>query len=49
VRTWNRPEGSQFAAILADLIPEYACLIESFNKAQAVAKTGPETKLDKYK
>lgn len=48
MRTWNRAEGSRFAAILAELVPEYACLIESFDKAQAVVKDGPETKLDKF-
>lgn len=48
MRTWNRPEGSRFAAILAEAVPEYACLIESFNKAQAVVKDGPETKMDKF-
>ena len=49
MRTWNRAEGSQFAQILADhACPEYKCLIESFQKAQAVVHDGPETKLDKY-
>ncbi|VEF10827.1 putative hydrolase [Pseudomonas fluorescens] len=49
VQTWNRPEGSRFAEILADHVcPEYKCLMESFGKAQAVAKDGPETHLDKY-
>jgi nicotinamidase-related amidase len=50
MRTWNRPEGSRFAAILAEHVcPEYQCLIESYGKAQAIAKNGPETKLDKYR
>lgn len=50
MRTWNRAEGSQFAEILADHVcPEYKCLIESFQKAQAVVNDGPETKLDKYR
>ncbi|QDT53666.1 Isochorismatase family protein [Caulifigura coniformis] len=48
MRTWNRPEGSRFAKILAEICPEYQCLIESYDKAQAIAKSGPETKLDKY-
>jgi nicotinamidase-related amidase len=49
MRTWNRAEGSQFAQILADHVcPEYKCLIESYQKAQAVVKDGPETKMDKY-
>lgn len=50
MRTWNRPEGSRFAEILAEHVcPEYKCLMESYGKAQAVVKDGPETKLDKYK
>ncbi len=50
MRTWNRPEGSRFAEILSEHVcPEYKCLMESFGKAQAVIKDGPETKLDKYK
>lgn len=49
MQTWNRPEGSRFAEILAEHVcPEYKCLMESFGKAQAVVKSGPETKLDKY-
>jgi nicotinamidase-related amidase len=50
MQTWNRPEGSRFAEILADHIcPSYRCLIESFDKAQKVVGAGPETKLDKYR
>lgn len=50
MQTWNRPEGSRFAEILADHVcPEYKCLMESYGKAQAVVKDGPETKLDKYR
>jgi len=50
MQTWNRPEGSRFAEILADHVcPEYKCLMESFGKAQAVVKDGPETHLDKYR
>lgn len=49
MRSWNRAEGSRFAEILSDHVcPEYKCLIESYTKAQAVVKDGPETKLDKY-
>jgi len=49
MRTWNRPEGSRFAQILAEHVcPEYKCLMESYDKAQEIAKTGPETQLDKY-
>lgn len=49
MRTWNRPEGSAFAEILAGICPEYQCLIESYNKAQQIQRDGPETHLDKYK
>ncbi|MOA23678.1 Isochorismatase family protein [compost metagenome] len=50
MQTWNRPEGSRFAEILADHVcPEYKCLIESYGKAQEIAKNGPETHLDKYR
>lgn len=49
VRTWNRPEGSRFAELITGFLPEYQCLMESYDKAQAIAKSGPETHLDKYK
>lgn len=50
MQTWNRPEGSRFAEIISNHIcPEYKCLMESFGKAQSIAKDGPETHLDKYK
>lgn len=49
MRTWNRPEGSRFAEILADHVcPNYKCLMESYGKAQKVVADGPETHLDKY-
>ena len=49
MRTWNRAEGSKFAEILAEHVcPEYKCLIESYGKAQQIAKGRPETHLDKY-
>ncbi|WP_153556514.1 hydrolase [Roseimaritima sediminicola] len=49
MRTWNRAEGSKFAAILSEHVcPEYKCLIESFGKAQNVVGKDPETNLDKY-
>ena len=47
MRTWNRANRSRFGQSLADACPEYRCLIESFEKAQAVVLSGPETKLDK--
>ena len=49
MRTWNRPEGSRFAEIIAEFVPEYRCLMESYAKAQSIAKEGPETHLDKYR
>ena len=50
MRTWNRAEGSKFGEILAEHVcPEYKCLMESFDKAQAVVRDGPETNLENYK
>lgn len=43
--TWNRPDAMEYAAIMTTLMPNYVLLMESYNKAQAVAKTGPETDL----
>ena len=37
-RTWNRPEASELAKIYALAAPNYAALIESYQKAQEVAK-----------
>jgi nicotinamidase-related amidase len=46
--TWNRPDAMEFAAIFAEhVIPGYRALMESYDKAQAVSKSGHETKLDK--
>lgn len=50
MRSWNRAEGSRFAEILSEHIcPEYKCLIESYGKAQAVVKDGPETNMPNYR
>ncbi|MFV0436450.1 MAG: isochorismatase family protein [Desulfopila sp.] len=50
MQTWNRAEGSQFAQIIADHIcPEYKCLMQSYEKAQEIAKSGPETMLENYR
>lgn len=47
MRTWNRPDASDFAEIMADdLMPAYRGLMESYDKAQAVERGGRETKLD---
>jgi nicotinamidase-related amidase len=46
--TWNRPDAMDFAAIMVDIAPPYRGLMESFEKAQSVVKSGPETKLDLF-
>jgi nicotinamidase-related amidase len=44
--TWNRPDAMEFAQVMIDhLVPAYRALLESYNKAQSVVKTGPETEL----
>lgn len=46
--TWNRPDAMEFAAVFAEhVIPGYRALMESYDKAQNVQKSGRETKLDK--
>jgi nicotinamidase-related amidase len=46
--TWNRPDAMDFAAIMVDhIVPSYRALVESYEKAQSVQKTGRETKLDR--
>jgi nicotinamidase-related amidase len=37
-RTWNRPEAGELAKLYALVAPNYAAVIESFQKAQEVAK-----------
>ena len=37
-RTWNRPEASELAKLYALVAPNYAAVIESFNKAQEAAR-----------
>ena len=39
-RTWHREDAAQWAEIYTRIFPEYALLIESFGKAQDVAKNG---------
>ncbi len=41
-RTWNRPDALQWAEIYTMIFPEYQLLIESYGKAQAVAKSGEQ-------
>jgi nicotinamidase-related amidase len=46
--TWNRPDAMDFAAIMVDhIVPPYRALMESYEKAQSVQKSGRETKLDR--
>lgn len=45
--TWNREDGQWWAQLMADdIVPKYANLISSYNKAQQIQKDGPETVLD---
>jgi nicotinamidase-related amidase len=37
-RTWNRPEAAELAKLYTMVTPNYAALIESYQKAQAVIK-----------
>ena len=37
-RTWNRPEAAELAKLYALVSPNYAAVIESYQKAQAAAK-----------
>jgi nicotinamidase-related amidase len=37
-RTWNRPEAAELAKLYALVAPNFTAVIESYNKAQAVAK-----------
>ena len=46
--TWNRPDAMDFAAVMVDhIVPPYRALMESYEKAQSVQKTGRETRLDR--
>src|SRR5215208_2634034 len=37
-RTWNRPEAAQIGALYAHVSPNYAAVVESYQKAQEVAR-----------
>jgi nicotinamidase-related amidase len=37
-RTWNRPEAAEIAKLYPRVSPIYAAVVESYNKAQEVAK-----------
>ena len=45
MRTWNRPDAMEYAAIMTSLMPGYQLLIESDNKTQSVPREGRETPL----
>jgi hypothetical protein len=48
--TWNRPDAMDFAQVMVDhIVPPYRALVESYDKAQSVQKSGRETKLDRLK
>lgn len=37
-RTWNRPDAAKWGALYAELVPNYRAVVESYRKAQDVAK-----------
>jgi nicotinamidase-related amidase len=37
-RTWNRPNAAEFGKLLSELAPNYSAVMESYQKAQDVAK-----------
>ena len=39
-KTWNRDDALQWAEIYTRIFPEYQLLIDSYSKAQDVAKSG---------
>jgi CRISPR/Cas system endoribonuclease Cas6 (RAMP superfamily) len=44
----THPDAMEFAQIMVDsLVPPYRALMESYDKAQSVQKTGRETKLER--
>ena len=47
--TWNRPDAMEFGAVMAGLMPNYVAVMESYEKAQSVAKSAPETNLSQQK
>jgi nicotinamidase-related amidase len=45
--TWNRVDAMDFAAVMVDnILPSYRAVIESYDNAQVVKKTGEKTKLE---
>jgi hypothetical protein len=41
-RTWNRPEAPEIAKLYSLVAPNYAAVVESYNKAQEVARQQPQ-------
>ena len=41
-RTWNRPNAAEFGKLLSELAPNYAAVMESFQKAQEAGKKEPK-------
>lgn len=37
-RTWNRPEAAEIGGLYAHVSPNYAAVVESYKKAQEVAR-----------
>jgi hypothetical protein len=40
-RTWNRPEAAEIGKLYAHVSPNYAAVVESFNKAREGLKARP--------
>ncbi|HZW10426.1 MAG TPA: isochorismatase family protein [Phycisphaerales bacterium] len=48
--TWNRADAMDFAQVMVDhIVPPYRALMESYDKAQSVKESGPETILTELK
>ena len=43
-RTWNRPEAAEIGALYAHVSPNYAAVVESYTKAQGVAREQPQAR-----
>lgn len=43
-RTWNRPEATEIGALYAHVSPNYAAVVESYTKAQEVARSQPQAR-----
>jgi nicotinamidase-related amidase len=43
-RTWNRPEATEIGALYAHVSPNYAAVVESYTKAQEVARNQPQAR-----